>query len=123
MKLKQIAGKGLLTMSSDNNYIYGIHEIKLENGDFISFRYNNIVPLQIAEKNLDPEIFLAIISSCEGLVKNDLIPELTNYKNQERLPVYLKETHNYFAVISFGEYQPTLYRIYLEGVFRKALSS
>lgn len=119
IELKKVAGKSLLTMSSDNEFIYGTHMIKINDVDVISFRYSDIVPLQVAEKNIEKGLFSKIINSCEGLVKNDLIPELTNYKNTEHLLVFLKETKKYYVIISFGEYQPTLYRIYIEGIFQK----
>lgn len=121
MKLKQIAGKSLLVMSSDIDFIYGTHNIKLNDIDSISFGHKDIVPLQVAEKTIETNIFSVIVNSCKGIVKNDLISELTNYKNTERLLVYLKETEKYYVVISFGEYQPTLYRIYIEGIFEKTL--
>ncbi len=119
MELIKVSGKSLLTMSSDNEFIYGTHTIKVNDGDVISFRYSDIIPLQIAEKDIEKTLFSKITNSCEGLVKNDLIPELTNYKNTERIPVFLQETEKYYAVIAFGEYQPALYRIYIEGVFQK----
>jgi hypothetical protein len=119
MELKQVAGKSLLTISSDNEFIYGTHIVKIDNENDISFSYNNIVPMQVAEKTIEKRLFAEIINLCENLVKNDLIPEIANYKNTERLPVFLKETVKYFAVISFGEYQPALYRIYIEGIFEK----
>lgn len=123
IELKKVAGKTLHEMTNDDAIIYGTHHVKLEDGESISFSYNDLVPLQIAEKNIEKHIFSFIMQSCEGLVKNDLIPELSNYKNAERLKVYIKETERNYVVISFGEYQPTLYRIYIEGIFEKKPSN
>lgn len=123
IELKKVAGKRLLAMSNDENVVYGVHHIEIDNSNCISFNYENMVPLQVAENNIESNTFSKIIKSCEGIIKNDLIPELTNYKNAERLKVYIKETEKYFIVISFGEYQPTLYRIYIEGIFEKIPSN
>jgi hypothetical protein len=122
-ELKKIAGKSLHNMTNDDTIIYGTHQVRLEDGESISFSYNDLIPLQIAEKNMDEQTFSFILKSCDGLVKNDLIPELSNYKNTERLKVYIKETERNYVVISFGEYQPTLYRIYIEGIFEKKPSN
>jgi hypothetical protein len=123
LQLKQLASKSLLTMSNDEKVIYGVHNIEIDGINCISFKYDDIVPLQIAENNIESSTFSNIINSCEGIIKNNLIPELANYKNAERLKVYIKETEKYFIVISLGEYQPTLYKIYIEGIFEKVPSN
>lgn len=123
MNIQQVAGKSLVKISSDNNIIYGTHHALINDLELISFSYKDIIPLQIAEKNIERSVFNYLIKSCENITKNDLIPELVNYVNAERLKVYLKETDKYYIVISFGEYQPTLYRIYIEGIFEKTFSN
>ncbi len=47
--IKKVVEKSLLSMSSDTDFIYGIHNIRIENKDF-QFRYNELSPLHEAEK-------------------------------------------------------------------------
>ncbi len=119
IELKKIAGKSLILVSNDENIIYGTHTLNLDALRSISFSYNDMMPLQNAENTLEKDILIFMLKSCSGITKNDIIPELTNYKNAERLTVYIKETDKYYILISFGELQPTLYKIYIEGIFEK----
>lgn len=118
-KITQVLNKKLLINTNEDEKIYGVHHIRIDHIKSLDFKISELTPLQFAEKTLDKEVFLELCRTCLNIKKNDLIPELTNYKNAENLQVYMKETETFYLVVSFGEYQPTLYRIYLEAVFEK----
>ncbi len=117
--IKQIISKMLLIQSSDCIFIYSKHNFKINNELDFTFDFEELVELNIVENNIEKNLFTSIISHCKGIIKNNFIVDLTSYRNAENLYVYLKETSEYYVIISIGEYQPSLYRIYIEGVFLK----
>lgn len=119
--LKKVADKTLIYDGTDDHF-YEEHSFTLENGDTIVFSITNLSGLIEFEKENRSKIN-QILEECKGVHKFDLIPELAKYRSEEELTVSYKESDNYIAIISDGEFQPCRYKIYIEGVFIKNLIS
>jgi hypothetical protein len=118
MILKQIAGKSLIYDGFNNNF-YDEHFIKLNNGDIIKFNFNELIEFADAEKTLDIKSISTILNFCKDIQKEEPIPSIFVYKNEEELPVFFKSIDNYYLIIAQGEFQYGRYQIYVEGVFEK----
>lgn len=112
MKLEQIGSKNILISTNHEKEIYkDTHYIQVGE-DIIDFSYSELKALQDVENELlDKNL---ILSSIKGLVKG-----LITYKNEDGLTIYVKETPEYIIIFAIGEYQPSLYKIYVESIFKK----
>jgi hypothetical protein len=117
IELKKVESKHLIFDNTDD-YFYGEHSFNIYNGENIQFSTREITQLSKLEGS-EPNILKQILNYCTGIHKYDIIPELSQYRSQEDLTAYFKETPKYFTVISLGESQPGRYKIFIEGIFEK----
>lgn len=114
MELKKITQKqSFLTSASEKEIFAKIHNVRFNN-DVINFQFNELIPLEDFEKKVSPSYFLELTSKIDSISKG-----LISYKSDEGLKLYCKETENHILIISTGEYQPSLYKIFIEGIFEK----
>ena len=76
---------------------------------FSDFANNNFEDLR---KVITPDDFETIVKT--GGFNADF---LNLYKGSERLRLYYSKKGNTLAVLAYGEFQPTRYKLYLEGVW------
>ncbi len=114
----QISKKKLVLSSSNESEIYNtLHEIELIDDLKIKFKIRDLIALDQAEKVLPKELVAELLLKCSGIIRDLVIPELPEYKNAEGLCVYLLQSGNFISLISFGEFQYGLYKMYVEGIF------
>ncbi len=113
MTLKNLSKKKLIRSSSDQESIFSkpiiIHD---ENSTKIDFIIDKLPTLLDFETSF-PEYFFQIKSDL------NITKSLLNYKNIEGLKLYIFESESYLAVIAAGEYQPSLYKVFLETLYEK----
>jgi hypothetical protein len=113
MHPKRIAPKTLFLAGTDEAHIYGEKHVYTFPAGSVSFVVNELAPLDDAEKLLPENEFRKLLGQLEGAEKG-----LITYRSAEGLKLYYLELPGHCIVISAGEYQPGLHKIYIEGVFR-----
>jgi hypothetical protein len=96
----------------DGDEAEAVHKsFNLPAGDikFSDFANNNFEDLR---KVITPDDFEAIVKT--GGFNADF---LNLYKGSERLRLYYTKKGNTIAVFAYGEFQPTRYKLYLEGLW------
>jgi hypothetical protein len=114
MQLKQIANKTLVLVSSKENEAFDSLHIFQSNGLNITFRVSDLEDLESFEHNTTKETLSYILSTTRGINRG-----LLSYKNEEGLKVYVQNSNSYLAIVSAGEHQPSLYKIYIESIYEK----
>jgi hypothetical protein len=116
--LKKVAGKTLFYDGTDDIF-YQEHLFTLENGDVLKFSVRDIIEFADAQKTLDDSVIKLILKECPDIHRNEPIPSIIVFKNNDELPIYFKSTKKYYLVVGLGEYQYGRYKIYIEGAFLK----
>jgi hypothetical protein len=96
----------------DGDEAEAVHKsFNLPAGDikFSDFANNNFEDLR---KIITPDDFETIVRT--GSFNADF---LNLYKGSERLRLYYAKRQNTIAVFAYGEFQPTRYKLYLEGLW------
>jgi hypothetical protein len=118
MNLKQIAAKYFFLSSSDENEIFNkSHSLQVED-KMIYFKFCDLIELEQVKQIFSANNNAIILSSIMGLKKG-----LLTFKNEDGLKIYIKDSIDYILVISIGEFQPCLYKIYIESIFKKVFPS
>lgn len=113
MPLQQIESKQLLLSSSNENIVFQEqHQLTIEHCVY-SFSFKELIPFE----QMKDTVFHTHINT----IQSDLKLQQNNFgfKNIDNLVVYARVfDRHYLTIFSIGEYQASLYKIYLEAVYR-----
>jgi hypothetical protein len=119
MKLNKIAEKSLIFDGLDDDF-YKEYIISVNNGDTLSFSPMNVIELADFEKKYSQNFIDFLLENIPSIKRYAPSADLTYYKNEENITLYVKENDSYIAIISLGETQPSRYKIFIEAVFSKS---
>ncbi|MBL7932505.1 MAG: hypothetical protein JNL60_11415 [Bacteroidia bacterium] len=109
--------KELFTSSSNEQELYTRHFKLNVLKEPIEFTFSELVPFESFINTHSEELLVEILSNLKAVTKG-----LISFKSSEGLKLYYKETMRYFLILSIGEFQPGLHKIYIEGIFEKYIS-
>jgi len=101
--------KSLLFDGDEEEAVYKSFTLPAGDVKFSDFANNNFEDLR---KVITPDDFETIVKT--GGFNADF---LNLYKGSERLRLYYTKKGNTIAVLAYGEFQPTRYKLYLEGLW------
>lgn len=89
---------------------------KINDSDYLSidvtqFKYFNFLKDQIGVADLNQ-----LVSEIPNCKPNKFFPD--NYNGSDGLPLKFLLSNNNLIVISYGEFQPTRYKLFIEGVWK-----
>lgn len=115
MQLRRITSKEEWLSTPDQELVFAQPHVYAHEGGNASFTLGQLPGLEEVEPILPAADFQELLSQLDGVSKG-----LISYKSAEGLQLYLHETDLFYTVIAAGEYQPGLYKVFIEGVFRKS---
>jgi hypothetical protein len=89
------------------------------NNEKIEFKFNELEDFEDFEKKVSHKFSFDIMNQLPTIIKDNCIPEIPEYKSEEGLNVYIKELPKYFILLSIGEFQYGLYKIFIEAILEK----
>lgn len=114
MQLHRITPKEEWLATPDQEFVFAHPHVYAHPGGNTAFTLGQLPGLEKMESVLPEGVFKQLLSQLDGVTKG-----LITYKSAEGLPLYFHETDLYYTVIAAGEYQPGLYKVFMEGVFEK----
>jgi hypothetical protein len=114
MQLRRITPKEEWLSTPDQELVFAQPHVYAHPGGNAAFTLGQLPGLEEVEPVLPERVFKELLGHLGGVTKG-----LITYKSAEGLQVYFHETDLYYTIISAGEYQPGLYKVFIEGVFEK----
>lgn len=111
MNFKKIVAKQLIASDSDQKAIFTKKYKYQQQGLTIEFTVDQLSALEDLEGKIPPDVFKTIQSEL------NINKGLISYKSAEGLKMFAKYTEKQIVLISAGEYQSNLYKVFIEAVY------
>lgn len=112
MTLKILSKKKLILTNSNQEIVFNQPIQFIEGSIKIGIIIDSLLTLQDFEIS-SPDVFFKIKKDL------DVKKGLRAYKSSEGLSLYVYEDSQYLAILSAGEFQPSLYKVFLEVLYEK----
>ena len=117
MMIEHIFSKIPVESSNNEDLIFnGLHIFNFDNNTF-HFHFSELLELKELEEKVSTQNFSLICSNIIGIKKG-----LFSYKSIDSLKLYYGEFNDLIVIFAIGEFQPTLFKIQVECIFKKNYS-